>query len=85
MRQQAQEPGREGDRLSTLHELSEVIGLLIVGDQLSMSALASLESEDSRFEAKELELLTEADRDRMREAKIGRLTNVILARSQKLN
>jgi|HubBroStandDraft_2_1064218.scaffolds.fasta_scaffold94003_1 hypothetical protein len=83
MRQPAREPRR--DRLSTPHELGEVIGLLIVGDQLSMSALASLESEDSRFEAKELELLTEADRDRMREAKIGRLTNVILARSQKLN
>jgi hypothetical protein len=83
MRQPAREPRR--DRLSTPHELGEVIGLLIVGDQLSMSALASLESEDSRFEGKELELLTEADRDRMREAKIGRLTNVILARSQKLN
>lgn len=83
MRQPAREPRR--DRLSTPHELGEVIGLLIVGDQLSMSALASLESEHSRFEAKELELLTEADRDRMREAKIGRLTNVILARSQKLN
>lgn len=83
MRQPAREPRR--DRLSTPHELGEVIGLLIVGDQLSMSALASLESEHSRFEAKELELLTEADRDRMREAKIARLTNVILARSQKLN
>jgi hypothetical protein len=83
MRQTAREPGR--DRLSTPHELGEVIGLLIVGEQLSMNALASLESEDSRVEGKELELLTEADRDRMREAKIGRLTNVILARPQKLN
>lgn len=83
MRQPAREPGR--DRLSTLHELSEVIGLLIVKDQLSQSTLASLESEDRRFEGKELELLTEADRDRMREPEIERLTNLILGRSQKLN
>jgi hypothetical protein len=85
MRQQAQEPGREGDRLSTLHELSEVIGLLIVKDQLSLSTLASLESEDSRFEGKDLDLWTEADRDRLREAQIDHLTTVILGRSQKFN
>jgi len=85
MRQQAQEPGREGDRLSTLHELSEVIGLLIVKDQLSLSTLASLESEDSRFEGKDLDLWAEADLDRLREAQIDRLTNVILGRSQKFN
>lgn len=83
MRQQPQQPGR--DRLSTPHELGEVIGLLIVGDQLSLSTLASLESEASRFEGKELELLTEADRDRMRGAEIERLTNVILGRSRKLD
>ena len=83
MRQPAREPRR--DRLSTPHELGEVIGLLIVDDQLSVSALTALESQDSRFEGKELELLTEADRDRMREAEIERLTNVILGRSQKLN
>jgi hypothetical protein len=83
MRQLAREPGR--DRLSTPHELGEVVGLLIMGDQLSMNALASLESEDSRFEGKELELLTEADRDRVREAEIERLTNVILCRSQKVD
>jgi hypothetical protein len=83
MRQPAREPGR--DRLSTPHELGEVIGLLIVSDQLALSSLASLESEASRFEGKELELLTEADRDRMREAEIERLTNVILGRSQKVN
>jgi hypothetical protein len=85
MRQQAQEPGREGDRLSTLHELSEVIGLLIVKDQLSLSTLASLESEDRRFVGKDLDLRTEANRDRLREAQIDHLTNVILGRSQKLN
>jgi hypothetical protein len=85
MRQQAQEPGREGDRLSTLHELSEVIGLLIVKDQLSLSTLASLESEDRRFEGKDLDLWAEADRDRLREAQIDHLTNVILGRSQKFN
>ena len=83
MRQPAREPGR--DRLSTPHELGEVIGLLIVSDQLALSSLASLESEASRFEGKELELLTDADWDRMREAEIERLTNVILGRSQKLN
>jgi len=81
MRQPAREPGR--DRLSTPHELGEVIGLLIVRDQLSISALASLESQDSRFEGKELELWAEADRDRLREAAdIGRLTNIILGRPQ---
>jgi hypothetical protein len=85
MRQQAQEPGREGDRLSTLHELSEVIGLLIVKDQLSLSTLAFLESEDRRFEGEDLDLWTEADRDRLREAQIDHLTNVILGRSQKFN
>jgi hypothetical protein len=83
MRQPELEPGR--DRLSTPIELGEVIGLLIVKDQLSMGALASLESEASRFEGKELELLTEADRDRVREAEIERLTNVILGRSQKVD
>ena len=84
MRQSAQEPGR--DRLSTPHELGEVIGLLIVRDQLSLSALASLESEASRFEGKELELWAETDRDRLHEVgEIGRLTNLILGRSQKLN
>jgi hypothetical protein len=83
MRQQAQQPGR--DRLSTPHELGEAIDLLIARDQLSLSTLASLESEASRFEGKELELLTDADWDRMREAEIERLTNVILGRSQKLN
>jgi hypothetical protein len=85
MRQRAQEPGREGDRLSTLHELSEVIGLLIVNDQLSLSTLASFESEDRRFERKDLDLWKEADRDRLREAQIDHLTNVILGRSQKFN
>ena len=84
MRQPEREPGR--DRLSTSHELGEVIGLLIVKDQLSLNALASLESEDSRFEGTELELWAEADRDYLREsAEIERLTNVILGRSQKLN
>lgn len=84
MRQEAQQPGR--DRLSTPHELGEVIGVLIVEDQLSLTALASLESEASRFEGKELDLWAEADRDRLHEAaQIERLTNVILGRSQNLN
>jgi hypothetical protein len=84
MREQAAEAGR--DRLSTPHELDEVIDPLIVRDQLSMSVLAFLESEDSRIEEKELELWPEAVRDRLREAvEIERLTNIILGRSQKLN
>jgi hypothetical protein len=85
MRQPAREPRR--DRLSTPHELGEVIGLLIGDNQLSLSALTALESQDSRFEGKELdELWAEAEPDRLREATdIGRLTNVILGRSQELN
>jgi hypothetical protein len=83
MRQPAREPKR--DRLSTPHELGEVIGLLIVDDQLSVSALTALESQNSRFEGNELELWAEADRDRVREAEIERLTNVILGRSQRVN
>ena len=83
MRQPELEPGR--DRVSTPHELGEVIGLLIVDDQLSVSALTALESQNSRFEGNELELWAETDRDRVREAEIERLTNVILGRSQRVN
>lgn len=84
MAQQTQEPVE--DRLSTPHELGEVIGVLIVEDQLSMSVLTSLESEHGPFERNELELWAEADRYRLHEAaEIDRLTNVILGRSQKLN
>jgi hypothetical protein len=84
MAQLAQEPVE--DRLSTPHELGEVIGVLIVEDQLSMSALASLESEANSIERNELELWEEADRDRLREAaQIERLTSVILGRSRNLN
>ena len=81
--QQAQQPER--DRLSTLHELREVVGLLMGKDQLSLSTLAFLESEDSRFEGKGLDLWTETDRDRLREAQIDHLTNAILGRSQKFD
>jgi len=59
--------------------------MLIVNDQLSLNTLESLESEDRRFEGKDLDLWTEADRDRLREAQLDHLTNVILGRSQKFN
>ena len=49
MRQEAQNLARE-DRPTTLHELGQVIDLLIAMDQLPLTALASLESEDSRSE-----------------------------------
>jgi hypothetical protein len=62
-----------------------VISLLIVKDQLSLSTLASLESEDSRFEGKDLDFWAEVDRDRLREAQIDHLTNVILGWSQEFN
>jgi hypothetical protein len=52
-----------GDRIPTREELSEVIGLLIPQHQLPFeTTLESLQSE-SRSEAEELELWTDADGD----------------------
>ncbi len=74
-----------GDRLSTRRELSEVIGLLITQHQLPFEAtLQSLESE-SRSEAEELELWTDADGDHRPGAEIEPLTNIILVREHKVN
>jgi hypothetical protein len=74
-----------GDRISTRKELSEVIGLLITQHQLPFEAtLESLESE-SRSEAEELQLWTDADVDRRPGAEIEPLTNIILGRRHKLN
>lgn len=81
MRQGARNLARE-DRRATLYELGEVIGLLIAADQLPLSALASFVSESSRPEKKDVEIWTEADRDRLRDAGIEHLTNLILGRSQ---
>jgi hypothetical protein len=81
MRQGARNLARE-DRRATLYELDEVIGLLIAADQLPLSALASFESENSRPEEKDVEIWTEADPDRLRDAGIKHFTKVILGRSQ---
>jgi len=74
-----------GDRISTLEELGEVIVLLVKLRQLPFEAtLQSLESE-SRSEAEELELWTDADGDHRPGAEIEPLTNIILGRRHKLN
>jgi hypothetical protein len=84
MRQEARSLTRE-DRPATLHELGQVIGLLIAMDQFPLTALATLESEDSRSEENGIEFWTEAARDRLRAAEIEHLTNVILGHSQTVN
>jgi hypothetical protein len=84
MRQDARRLARE-DRPATLHELDEVIGLLIATDQLPLTTLAYLESDDSRSEESGLEFWMEIDRDRSRAAEIEHLTNVMLGRSQTFN
>jgi hypothetical protein len=74
-----------GDRISTQEELGEVIVLLVKLRQLPFEAtLESLESE-SRSEAEELQLWTDADVDRRPGAEIEPLTNIILGRRHKLN
>jgi hypothetical protein len=80
MRQETRNLARE-DRTATLHELRQVIGLLIATDQLPLTSVASLESEGSRSEDKGIEIWTEADLDRLRAADLEHLTNVILGRS----
>ena len=84
MRQEMRNLTRE-DRTATLHELRQVIGLLIETNQLPLTSVASLESEGSRFEDKRIEIWTEADLDRLRAADIEHLTNIILGRSPTLN
>jgi hypothetical protein len=84
MRQEARNLAR-GDRLATLHELGQVIGLVIATDQLSLTTLMALESEERRSDKNRFECWTEADRDRMRAATIEHLTNVILGRSPSFN
>jgi hypothetical protein len=84
MRQEARNLARD-DRTATLYELGQVIGLPIGMDQSPLTTLASLESKGSRSDQKGLDFGTEADRDRLREADIEHLTNVILGRSQRFN
>jgi hypothetical protein len=74
-----------GDRISTREELGEVIVLLVKLRQLPFEAtLESLQSE-SRSEAEELGLWTDADGERWSEAETEPLTNIILGRRLRLN
>jgi hypothetical protein len=84
MRQEVRNLARE-DRTATLHELRQVIGLLIETDQLPLTSVASLESEGNRSEDKGIEIWTEADLDRFLAADIEQLTNVILGRSPRFD
>jgi hypothetical protein len=84
MRQEKLNLARE-DRPATLHELGEVIGLLIAMNQLPLTSVASLESGGARSEDAGIETWTEADLDRLRTADIEHLTNVILGRSPRFN
>jgi hypothetical protein len=74
------------DRISTRKELSEVIGLLITQHQLPFEAtLESLESSESRSEAKGVDLWTDTDDGRRPGAEIEPLTNIILGRRYERN
>jgi hypothetical protein len=84
MRQEARNLARE-HRTATLHELHQVIGLLIETDQLPLNSVASFESEGNRSDDKGIEIWTEADPDRSRAADIEPLTNLILGRSPRFN
>ena len=84
MRQEARNLARE-DRAGTLHELRQVIGLLIETDQLPLTSVASPESKGSRSEDKGIEIWAETDLDRLRAADIEHLTNVILGCSPRFN
>jgi hypothetical protein len=52
MRQETRNLARE-DRTATLHELRQVIGLLIATDQLPLTSVASLESETRHRDSKD--------------------------------
>ena len=85
MKQRAQQLGID-DRISTREELGEVIGLLIKLHQLPFEAvLDSVESSESRSDAEDLELWTDADRGPRPEAEIEPLTDIILGRRHRLN
>ena len=75
-----------GDRIATRQELGEVIVQLVKLHELPFNAtLESLESSEDRFQEEDLELWTDSDRDRVREAEIESLTKIILGRKQNLN
>ena len=75
-----------GDRIATRQELGEVIVQLVKLHELPFEAtLESLESSENRLQEDDLELWTDSDRDRLREAEIESLTQIILGRRQRLN
>jgi len=75
-----------GDRIATRQELGEVIVQLVKLRELPFEAtLESLESSEKHLQEDDLELWTDSDRDRLREAEIESLTQIILGRRQRLN
>jgi hypothetical protein len=85
MKPQTQEMGI-GDRIATRQELGEVIVQLVKLRELPFEAtLESLESSENRLQGDDLELWTDSDRDRVREAEIESLTKIILGRRQRLD
>jgi hypothetical protein len=84
MRQEVSNLARE-DRPANLHELGQVIALLIATDQLPLTTLASFESEDNQSEESGIEFGMGINRDRLQAADIEHLTNVILGRSPRFN
>jgi hypothetical protein len=72
--------------MATRQELGEVIVQLVKLHELPFEAtLESLESSEDRFQEEDLELWTDSDQDRVREAEIEFLTKIILGRKQNLN
>ena len=75
-----------GDRIATRQELGEVIVQLVKLRELPFDAtLESLESSEDLFQEEDLELWTDSDRDRVREAEIESLAKMILGRKQNPN
>lgn len=73
-----------GDRIATRQELGEVIVQLVKLHELPFeTTMESLESSENRTQEDDLELWTDSDRDRLREAEIKSLTQIILGRRQR--
>jgi len=85
MKPHMQEMGT-GDRIATRQELGEVIVQLVKLHELPFeTTLESLESSENRLQEDDLELWTDSDRDRVREAEIESLTKLILGRREKFD
>lgn len=75
-----------GDRIATRQELGEVIVQLVNLHELPFEAtLESIESSENRTQEDDLELWTNSDRDRLREAEVESLTKIILGRREKFD